>query len=1118
MGGTPGLPGSAGSSSVSIADGYEMFSAGNQIVSIGALAPNLLGLGTVDSVETSWDNSITETVSLPYNVAIPSLPGFHTLNVHYVYTDTSTAESRHGFYVYGTSTDYDGDGLQDVNEVNVYHTDPVLPDTDDDGLDDGDEVAFRTDPLNPDSDYDGIPDGEDPDVLNRPDLTVTAPRFDTSSPVEGGIITVSANVSNMGSRDTGGLIVSLFATPSAGLGETYIGSAFVPNVPAGGTADASIQWNTLGFTGDVPVRVVVDPFDRVAETDDDNNEATTSLTILTRPDLHVPAIALSDDEPVVGETVTVSATVRNGGQTTAGPQTVALYEGNPDAGGMIVGAQGLAPLPGGNTNTVVFTWAPTVPGPYRLFALADRDDTVSEFDEGNNQSWQDVYVGFAGPILLDSGTASDVDYTPERGYGYVDEGQPDVITTCGDGTLPEETLRLDPDGRVVYRFDHLLPGHFYHLDVTLYECDGAGRQESIYVDGNFVAGPEDLGDGQVHRLSIRLDPALYADHTIEVTIEAPGIDGAVVGQVNLHDVDYRYADAGGSNDPQYPGAQGYGWLDGVANTAWGTLPYQSVRVEQSDNELRYRFDGLDPTKSYNVHLTFWQPSGTARIQKVQIDGLDTGVTVNTGDYLRHEETVLVPITAYADDGSIVVGIVRTNAASGAMVNEIALEEETLSIGGGCVAPATPFFTEVYGDVTINGQPAPVGTVIQALSPRGDTVGCFTVEAEGLYGFMRIYGEDNTATPPIPGMRDGELVAFRVNGAPAVSTPLFYWHDDKASHRVDLAAGGIEGQSILLNPGWNLVSFRVEPPAPTVAQVLDSIDGRYDRVLGETGVYVPDLPDVYNTLRELHTGEGYYLRLTGSTSASLLVEGLAQAADTPISLHQGWNWIGYLPEATQPITQALQSIEGHYQRVLSLDKTYDVSLPEFSTLKEMRPGEGYLIYATDPVTLTYPSGGAALAVQPSLAETVCADIAPTPYLTLVYGQVTINGQPAPVGTRVEVLSPRGELAGCFVVQRPGQYGLMHVYGEDATAEPSIAGFRADEPLRFRVNGLEIVPPEGVVWQDDKVPHRVDLAVELERRYRLYLPLGHKGAGGTPGPLQPAEAEGFRRLCLPLLQED
>jgi OmpA-OmpF porin, OOP family len=44
----------------------------------------------------------------------------------------------------------------------IYHTNPLLKDTDGDGLDDGTEVhVTHTDPLNPDTDGDGIPDGQD---------------------------------------------------------------------------------------------------------------------------------------------------------------------------------------------------------------------------------------------------------------------------------------------------------------------------------------------------------------------------------------------------------------------------------------------------------------------------------------------------------------------------------------------------------------------------------------------------------------------------------------------------------------------------------------------------------------------------------------------------------------------------------------------------------------------------------------------------------------------------------------------------------------------------------------------------------------------------------------------
>ena len=63
---------------------------------------------------------------------------------------------------------------------------------------------------------------------------------------------------------------------------------------------------------------------RSAETNENNNQATASLTIKTRPDLQVTALALSDDEPVTGQPVTVRVTLRNAGQTAAGASTLAL--------------------------------------------------------------------------------------------------------------------------------------------------------------------------------------------------------------------------------------------------------------------------------------------------------------------------------------------------------------------------------------------------------------------------------------------------------------------------------------------------------------------------------------------------------------------------------------------------------------------------------------------------------------------------------------------------------------------------------------------------------------------------------------------------------------------------
>jgi len=52
--------------------------------------------------------------------------------------------------------------------------------------------------------------------------------------------------------------------------------------------------------------------------------------------------------------------------------------------------------------------------------------------------------------------------------------------------------------------------------------------------------------------------------------------------------------------------------------------------------------------------------------------------------------------------------------------------------------------------------------------------------------MRVYGEDTSANPPIPGMRAGERVTFKVNGQRAQATGDIVWQDDKGTRRVDLA--------------------------------------------------------------------------------------------------------------------------------------------------------------------------------------------------------------------------------------------------------------------------------------------------------------------------------------------
>lgn len=118
--------------------------------------------------------------------ATPSLPGTQNRNIRikvqayggHVSVDTSFAinsidsdmdgitfwnEKKHGLNPgdpADATLDNDGDGLNNIDEINVHRTDPNNADTDGDGLDDGIEVQYKLNPLNaadatldPDNDY-----------------------------------------------------------------------------------------------------------------------------------------------------------------------------------------------------------------------------------------------------------------------------------------------------------------------------------------------------------------------------------------------------------------------------------------------------------------------------------------------------------------------------------------------------------------------------------------------------------------------------------------------------------------------------------------------------------------------------------------------------------------------------------------------------------------------------------------------------------------------------------------------------------------------------------------------------------------------------------------------------
>lgn len=107
---------------------------------------------------------------------------------------------------------------------------------------------------------------------------------------------------------------------------------------------------------------------------------------------------------------------------------------------------------------------------------------------------------------------------------------------------------------------------------------------------------------------------------------------------------------------------------------------------------------------------------------------------------------------------------------------------------------------------------------------------------------------------------------------------------------------------------------------------------------------------------------------------------------------------------------------------------------------------------------------------------CPPVQNTPRFTIAYGPATINGRAAITGTVIEARSPRGNVAGCFVVGVQGHYGTMYVYGEDNTVNPPIPGMRAGEVVGFYVDGITATAVPTLTWSNDHDLH--ELAVQLD----------------------------------------
>jgi len=260
-----------------------------------------------------------------------------------------------------------------------------------------------------------------------PDLVIENIIWSPENPSKNDDVTFTVNLKNQGNGKADYFHVEYYVD------DTYLNSAFVDPIDAGGTANLTFTWEAR--SGSHSIKAVADSNTWVAESNEDNNEKIIYLST-PAPDLIIQDITWSPENPSVTDSVTFTVTLKNQGSGRAENSRLALY-----IAGVYTGHQSVQEIDPGVEVTKTFEWI-AEPGAYAVKAVADLDDDNSESDETNNNK----AVTFI--TMIPDLVVKEITWLPE---------EPPI------GTMVTYTVTVENQGsggaadfRIAYYFDGLL--------------------------------------------------------------------------------------------------------------------------------------------------------------------------------------------------------------------------------------------------------------------------------------------------------------------------------------------------------------------------------------------------------------------------------------------------------------------------------------------------------------------------------------------------------------------------------------------------------------------------------------------------------------------------------------
>ncbi len=245
-------------------------------------------------------------------------------------------------------------------------------------------------------------------------LNSTHVGFDPAQPATGETVTIIATVFNNGDRPAENVVVSFVDKTDR---EVPVGEPqTIALIPAGGSGVAQVSYDTSDLAGDRKIGIKVDPYNFIVEEGEFDNEVSTTLAVQGPSNANLSVIAtnisLHPQAPTQGETVTVTAVIRNNGDFPVATFTVQFLDVT-DAKILPIGErQSVAGIAAGGSALVEVLY-PTagLEGMRRIQVVADPNNFVPESNETDNEATQSLSISPpARPNL--SMSASNIAFDP----------------------------------------------------------------------------------------------------------------------------------------------------------------------------------------------------------------------------------------------------------------------------------------------------------------------------------------------------------------------------------------------------------------------------------------------------------------------------------------------------------------------------------------------------------------------------------------------------------------------------------------------------------------------------------------------------------------------------------